>query len=119
MTGLISRLFGGKAGSPAWIETADLQRRLEAGGVLLIDVRQPEEYASFPGHLPGAINIPLGDLPGRIAEFAARQEPVVVVCKTDRRSAPAAAEMIAAGLRDVAVLRGGTDAWHEQGLRLE
>ena len=44
---------------------------------------------------------------------------LVVVCKTDRRSARAAAELVAAGLRDVAVLRGGTDGWHSHGLALE
>jgi rhodanese-related sulfurtransferase len=119
MTSLVSRLFGGQAGSPAWIGIAELRRRLEAGGVLLVDVRQPEEYASPSGHLPGAINVPLGDLPTRTGELAARGQPIVVVCKTDRRSARAAAELVATGLRDVAVLRGGTDAWHEQGLALE
>jgi rhodanese-related sulfurtransferase len=44
---------------------------------------------------------------------------VVLVCKTDRRSARAATELLAAGLRDVAVLRGGTVGWHRQGLALE
>lgn len=119
MTGLISRLFGSRAAIPAWLDIAELQQRLVNGPVLLIDVREPEEYTSFPGHLPGAINVPFGELRGRMSELAARSEPVVVVCKTDRRSARAAAEMVAAGLRDVAVLRGGTDAWHAQGLALE
>jgi rhodanese-related sulfurtransferase len=118
MVRLLSRLFG-RSGRPGWLDIAELQRRLAAGPVVLIDVRQPEEYASPPGHLPGAINIPLGDLGGRTNELAARGEPVVVVCKTDRRSARAAADMVAAGLRDVAVLRGGTDAWHAKGLALE
>jgi rhodanese-related sulfurtransferase len=53
------------------------------------------------------------------AELDARKCPVVVVCKTDRRSAKAAADLLAAGLTDVRVLRGGTDAWHRQGLPLE
>jgi rhodanese-related sulfurtransferase len=119
MAGLLSRVLGGRAATPAWIDSAALQRRLASGPVLLIDVRQPEEYVSPPGHLPGAINIPLADLPGRISELAARKQPVVLVCKTDRRSARAAAALVAAGLRDVLVLRGGTDAWHAQGLALE
>jgi rhodanese-related sulfurtransferase len=119
MAGLISRLFGGQADSPGWIEIAELWRRLEAGGVLLVDVRQPEEYTSPPGHLPGAINVPLGDLSTQMGDLAARRQPIVVVCKTDRRSARAASELTAAGLREVAVLRGGTDAWHAQGLPLE
>jgi rhodanese-related sulfurtransferase len=87
--------------------------------VLLVDVRQPEEYHAPPGHLPGAINVPLADVPNRTEELAASGKSVVLVCKTDRRSARAAEMLIAAGMRDVAVLRGGTDGWHAQGLELE
>lgn len=121
MTGLLSRLFGRpSARQPEWIEIAALQRRLTAGDPpLLLDVRQREEFTSPPGHLPGALNVPLGDLAGRTAELAALRRPIVVVCKTDRRSARAAAELVAAGLPGVAVLRGGTDGWHQQGLALE
>jgi rhodanese-related sulfurtransferase len=105
---------------PAWIESAELQRRLTAGeGVILVDVRQPEEFTAPPGHLRGAVNVPLADLSGRTGELAARKQPIVVVCKTDRRSARAAADLLAAGLRDVTVLRGGTDGWHQKGLALE
>jgi rhodanese-related sulfurtransferase len=121
MTGFLSRLFRWpRVDAPAWIEVVEMQRRLAAGeAVVLVDVRQPEEFTAPPGHLPGAVNVPLADLPGRIEELAARQQPVVLVCKTDRRSAQAATKLLAAGLRDVAVLRGGTDGWHRQGLALE
>jgi rhodanese-related sulfurtransferase len=119
MIAYLSRLFRGRPDAPAWIEAADLQRRLTDGPVLLVDVRQPEEFTAPPGHLPGAINVPLGDLAGRTNDLAARRQPIVLVCKTDRRSARAAAELRAAGLRDVAVLRGGTDGWHARGLALE
>jgi rhodanese-related sulfurtransferase len=46
--------------------------------------------------------VPLADLPGQAGELAARRQPIVVVCKTDRRSARAATELLATGLRDVA-----------------
>jgi rhodanese-related sulfurtransferase len=85
----------------------------------LIDVRQPEEFTAPPGHLPGAINLPLASLTDRMTELAERGQPIVVVCKTDRRSARAAAELLAAGCRNVAILRGGTDGWHRRGLALE
>jgi rhodanese-related sulfurtransferase len=119
MIAFLSRLFRGRPDAPAWIETADLQRRLADGPVLLVDVRQPEEFTAPSGHLPGAINVPLGDLAGRTNDLAARRQSIVLVCKTDRRSARAAAELRAAGLRDVAVLRGGTDGWRARGLALE
>ena len=121
MTAFLSRLFRRpRVDAPAWIEIAELQRRLADGhAVVLVDVRQPEEFAAPPGHLPGAVNVPLADLPSRAGELAARRQPVVLICKTDRRSARAATELLAAGLRDVAVLRGGTDGWQRQGLSLE
>ena len=119
MIAFLSRLFRDRPEKPAWISASDLQRRLTNGLVLLVDVRQSEEFTAPPGHLPGAINVPLGDLAGRTNDLAARRQPIVLVCKTDRRSARAAAELLAAGLRDVAVLRGGTDGWHARGLALE
>jgi rhodanese-related sulfurtransferase len=105
---------------PTWIEATALHGRLTAGdAVVLVDVRQPEEFTAPPGHLPGAVNMPLGELAGRTKELMTRGEPVVVVCKTDRRSAQGAAALRVAGIRDVAVLRGGTDGWYGQGLPLE
>ena len=119
MSGLFARIFGTRRDAPAWIDSTELQRRLAGGPVLLLDVREPEEYATLPGHLPGAINVPMAEVAGRSADLVARGQPVVVVCKTDRRSARAAAELLAAGLHNVAVLRGGTDGWHAEGLALE
>jgi rhodanese-related sulfurtransferase len=118
MAALLSRLFRrSPATAAAWIEIDELRPRLSE--VALIDVRGPDEFNTPPGHLPGAINIPLPELPGRVAEVAARARPVVLVCKTDRRSAKAAETLLAAGVRDVAVLRGGTDGWHQRGLPLD
>jgi rhodanese-related sulfurtransferase len=121
MMAFLSRLFRPpRADAPVWIDSDELQRRMAgADAPMLVDVRQPEEYAALPGHLPGAMNVPLADVPGRTADLAGHRRPIVLVCKTDRRSAQAAAALVAAGLRDVAVLRGGTDGWHQRGLALE
>jgi rhodanese-related sulfurtransferase len=121
MIPLLSRLFGPRGEKRlTWIGIDELNRRLDAcASVALIDVRGPDEFNAPPGHLPGAINIPLPELPGRIAEVAALERPVVLVCKTDRRSARASETLLAAGLHDVTVLRGGTDGWHQQGLPLD
>ena len=117
MIAFLPRLFRRfRARAPAWLDCAELQRRLAAGKVTLVDVRQPEEFSGPPGHLPGAIVMPLAEVGRRRAELAARD---VIVCKTDRRSAKAAAELLAAGLIDVGVLRGGTETWHQHGLPLE
>jgi rhodanese-related sulfurtransferase len=117
MAGFFARLFGGSpSGEPAWIEPAELKRRLAAGEPpLLLDVRGPEEFAGPLGHIAGAVNLPLAELPAHLAELAAEPRPIVVVCLTDKRSARAATELAAAGHRDVAVLRGGMDRWRREG----
>lgn len=121
MIAFLPRLFRRfRAKELVWLESDELQRRLRTSDqVVLLDVRQPDEFTSPPGHLPGAINVPLAELADRTPDLVRRKQPIVVVCKTDRRSARAAAELLAAGFQDVAVLRGGTDGWHRRGLALE
>ncbi|HLA14126.1 MAG TPA: rhodanese-like domain-containing protein, partial [Gemmatimonadaceae bacterium] len=74
----------------------------------LIDVRSPEEWSA--GHLPGAIHIPLAALPERLGEID-DGKPVVVHCQGGGRSAIAASYLKSHGVRSVANLRGGFDAW--------
>jgi rhodanese-related sulfurtransferase len=101
---------------PAWIEPGALKHRFDAGEALLVvDVRGPEEFAGLLGHIPSAVNLPLPELPARVAGLAADPRPIICVCLTDRRSWQAAAVLAAAGHRDVAVLRGGMQRWHDQG----
>jgi hypothetical protein len=72
------RRFG--ATHPVWIECDELQRRLTADDqVLLLDIRQPDEFTSPPGHLAGAVNVPLAELADRTPDLARRKQPIVVV----------------------------------------
>ncbi len=70
--------FVAERGDYEAIDTAALRERLDAGDVTLIDVRPPSEYAA--GHLPGAINIPTGELEARLAELPAARD-VVAYCR--------------------------------------
>jgi uncharacterized membrane protein YdjX (TVP38/TMEM64 family)/rhodanese-related sulfurtransferase len=101
----------------AWVDAAALKAQLEAGSrPLLVDVRSPDEFAGEFGHIPSALNVPVGELPGRMAQLeAARKSPIVAVCLTDKRSAKAAAMLRAAGFGKVAVLRGGMQRWRAEG----
>ena len=118
MASFLSRLFSQGSATAAWLEIGDLRDTLAAGDpVVLIDVRQPDKYAS--GHIPGAINLPLPELPSHTAEIAVHGKPVVLICKTDRRSARAAEILTAAGVLEVAVLSGGTDGWDALGHDLD
>jgi rhodanese-related sulfurtransferase len=82
MIAFLLRLFRRfRTKAPRWIESDELQRRLSAGDpIMLLDVRQPDEFSSQPGHLPGAINVPLVELTGRTPDLARREQPIVVVC---------------------------------------
>ena len=74
----------------------------------LVDVREPGEYAG--GHLAGALNIPVGDLPRRHAEIPL-EFPVVFVCRSGSRSRQACELAAGAGIQDAASLEGGLLAW--------
>jgi rhodanese-related sulfurtransferase len=110
---LLRRLKSEEAAS--WIEVEDLAARLGgAKPIAVIDVRGPDEFAGPLGHIPNARNMPLADLPGHLDELGSLIEmPVVLVCKTEKRSANAAALLGSVGFRDVVVLRGGMVRWNE------
>jgi sulfur-carrier protein adenylyltransferase/sulfurtransferase len=74
----------------------------------LIDVREPREFDS--GRLPGARNIPLGDLERRLGELLAERTPVFL-CRSGRRSLMACALALRGGIEAPAHLEGGLLAW--------
>jgi adenylyltransferase/sulfurtransferase len=85
-----------------------LQRLLgSATPPALIDVRTAAEYAS--GHLPGAVNVPMGALAAGLPELP-HDRPAVFVCRSGARSLRACALALRAGL-DPLQLDGGLLAW--------
>ncbi|MBI4370977.1 MAG: MBL fold metallo-hydrolase [Elusimicrobia bacterium] len=101
---------------PEWTP-AELAKRLAAGSLAVIDVRQPEEYRAELGHVAGSRLIPLGELAQRLGEVP--KGPVVTVCRSGKRSSRGAAELIRAGWTDVHSLAGGMLAWNEARLPVE
>src|SRR5258705_279969 len=89
--------------------------QLHDAPVDVVDVRRPMEYAA--GHVPGARNIPLSDLPRRIGEIA--DAPLAVICAGGYRSSAAASLLARHGLADLRNVAGGTDAWIRGGLSIE
>jgi rhodanese-related sulfurtransferase len=116
MIGALARLFRKAPSEPRWVEVEALRRRLANDPPLVLDVRGPDEFDGPLGHIEGARNIPLPELAAHQAEIARAGRPVVCVCLTDKRSASAAAQLAAAGVGEVSVLRGGMKAWREAGL---
>jgi uncharacterized membrane protein YdjX (TVP38/TMEM64 family)/rhodanese-related sulfurtransferase len=108
---LIRRLRG--EGKSRQIEAKELASRLqENAGVAVIDVRGPDEFRGPLGHITGALNLPVGELPDRLIEIKAlKDRPIILVCRTDKRSTNAEAVLRNAGFSDVSVLRGGMEQW--------
>jgi len=105
----------------AWIEASELKRRLDRGeAVTVVDVRGFDEFVGPLGHIAIARNIPVAELESRLAELAGLERgPIVLVCRTDKRSAMAAQGLRAAGFTEVSVLRRGMEQWNESGLPVE
>ena len=76
-------------------------------GALLVDVREPGEYAQ--AHVAGAVLIPLHEIPAR-ADTLPRDRQVVVICAVGARSAQAVAYLRPLGV-DAVNVAGGTRAW--------
>jgi rhodanese-related sulfurtransferase len=114
---LLPRLVRRFRGQPSFIESAELRRRLEhATETIVIDVRTPEEFIGPLGHIPGARNIQVGELSARLwGREEMRNTPIVLVCKTHKRSANGAALLRDAGFEQVSVLRGGMEEWKRSG----
>lgn len=100
-----------------WVEPPDLASRLDRDPKpLVLDVRGADEFMGELGHIRGARNIPSSEMPSRLAELTPFQaSEVVLVCKTQMRSAKAAELLREAGFGRVAVLRGGMVEWARQG----
>ncbi|MFE5486357.1 rhodanese-like domain-containing protein [Streptomyces sp. NPDC056527] len=84
----------------------------------VVDVRTPGEFAS--GRLPGAVNVPLERIEGRLAELrhTAESDSLLLVCASGARSEKGAAVLASHGIA-VASLTGGTRAWAAAGHLLE
>jgi len=76
----------------------------------IVDVRNPGEAAA--GMIPGAVNIPVGQLPDRTDELDLRK-PTVVYCAGGYRSSVAASLLRQRGFADVSDVLGGYGAWAE------
>jgi rhodanese-related sulfurtransferase len=84
-------------------------------GALLLDVREPNEYAE--AHAPNAMLIPLGQLSSRLQEIAMyKDKPIAVMCRTGRRSGIAVHMLQEAGYSQASNVSGGILAWEKAGL---
>jgi hydroxyacylglutathione hydrolase len=95
------------------IDAQSLQQKLAgANPPLILDVRNVPELAE--GRIEGSVNIPMNELPARLAEVPEGRD-VVTVCKKGMRSFNAAGWLRQMG-RSAVSLQGGIDQWKALGL---
>lgn len=85
--------------------------------VLLLDVRTVNEYNN--GHIPGAINIPVAELPETLAKLSDKSQQIVVYCRSGVRAGRAISFLDKQGFENLVHLEGDYLAWEEQGLPIE
>ena len=112
---IISRL---RQGSTLTID--DLRQKIKHHQeLLLLDVRSEKDYYGELGHIQGATNIPLEELPHHLDELSHYLEKTVAfICTTDRRSKKAAQLLCKQGFSDVHVVTGGMKQWTEKSYSL-
>ena len=96
------------------IETSpqDIQRRIDAGEpLLLIDVREPEEYAIT--RIEGATLIPMREIPASLQQLEAKagEATLIVFCHHGVRSLNVAHWLREQGVPACQSMAGGIDAW--------
>lgn len=93
-------------------------RFMNQESALVVDVREPDEFRA--GHIPRAINIPLGALPSRLKEIEKyKDKPILLSCRTSQRSARAALMLRKQGYAMAHILGGGIVAWQNENLPTE
>lgn len=98
------------------IDATTLKQWLKTQNVLLVDVREPGEYASE--HIKGAKLMPLSQLNSDRIEIVANQ-PLVLYCQSGNRSRKAGLKLLEAGIAPVIHLRGGLPTWKQAGYPVE
>lgn len=95
------------------IDVAEAARRLGAGELILIDVREKTEWKN--GRARGAIHIPLATIPKHVKALDAHDKPVAFICRSGHRSTAACATARGVGIAAINV-PGGMSAWQRAGL---
>ncbi|MCB0569221.1 MAG: rhodanese-like domain-containing protein [Phaeodactylibacter sp.] len=80
-------------------------------GIQLVDVRTPQEFSD--GHIKGAVNINFYDdnFTQQLEQALDKSQPVMIYCRSGKRSGKAAQRMASLGFQEVYDLKGGYLAW--------
>ncbi|WP_018247339.1 sulfurtransferase TusA family protein [Orenia marismortui] len=93
---------------PYSISQEELKDKLNTEGVVILDTREPAEYAF--GHIPGAVSIPLGEIEDKLDELN-KDDEIYVICRTENRSNMAANILSENGFKNVKTVTKGMACW--------
>lgn len=112
-------LLSHAAEPPRPISAHELWAQIETStATLIVDVRTPEEFVS--GHVPGAINVPIGELESRLGELSPHREAgVVVYCERGPRAGYAVSILERSAFGNIRYLKGHMALWRNKGLPIE
>lgn len=103
------------------LSLSDFMSLQVADRALAVDVRMENSFRA--GHIPGALNVPVGEVEARAPEIlrlsAGRAIVTYCSCVREHTSAVAAQTLAAAGAKDVSALLGGYPVWVAEGGRIE
>jgi rhodanese-related sulfurtransferase len=97
------------------IQPAAAKQMMDTLDVFILDVREPSEFKD--GRIPGAVNIPIRDLPKRIGEIP-KGKPIIIYCGTGHRGAMGLVFLRGQGY-NVKNILGGFKAWTGANLPVE
>jgi rhodanese-related sulfurtransferase len=98
---------------PPAVSLQDARDALQNASAVVIDIREPDEHAT--GVAGGARLLPMSQLGKRISEIPkANDQPVLLMCHTQNRSARAAAQLRAVGYTNISYVTGGMSQWAMQ-----
>lgn len=114
---MLSKLLLARADAPACRvrDVSPLVATLHLPELTVVDVREPEELTGALGHIPGAVNVPLGTLLTTTLGWE-RAAPLLIVCRSGGRSARGARALGQEGFSALFNLAGGMLAWDANGL---
>ena len=91
----------------------ELKKKLDDNEeIILVDVREQHELDA--GHIEAAVFIPLSEFENRFEELS-KERPLVLQCRSGKRSMTAAEFLQGKGYADLSNLEGGILAWQEEG----
>ena len=116
IVGFLPSLIGRLRRGPM-MDVEKVKQKLDTGeDVLLLDVRTAEDYVGEQSHVKASVLIPVEELEQRFSEIEEFQEKtVMIICRTDRRSAKAAQILSKHGFADVHVVKQGMTDWIAKG----